>query len=305
MRICHIRAMTEAQLRVLVTVADVGGFSPAAARLSMSQPGVSRAVAALEAELGTALLVRRNGRTAPTAAGKRVLLHAREVLARAEAIRQEAAAERGDSAGRVRLGSFASVSAQLLPGILATLRVRHPGVEVALFEGHDEEVIGWVRERTVDVGVVSRDAPDLDVRPLAADQLVAVLPAAHPLAGHPRATLEQLAAEPFVLSRGGCERLILDTFTASGHAPQVAFEVQEVSTILAMVAEGLGVSLVPSLSAVALPQRVTLRPLAPPVERRLGLAVPSLASAPPAVRALLEVAELASQRLDNQDLGMP
>src|SRR5215217_4063619 len=282
--------MTEAQLRVLVAVADTGGFSPAATRLSMSQPGVSRAVAALEAELGTALLIRRNGRAAPTSAGERVLLHAREVLARTEAIRQEAAAGSGDYAGRVRLGSFASVSAQLLPGILATLRRRHPGVEVALFEGHDEEVLGWVRERAVDVGVVSREAPDLDVRPLAAQ---------------PHATLEQLAAEPFVLSRGGCERLILDAFTAAGHAPQIAFEVHEVSTIVAMVAEGLGVGLVPELSAVGAPSRVALRPLSPRVERRLGLAVPSLADAPPAVRALLDVAELMSQQLDNQGLGMP
>jgi DNA-binding transcriptional LysR family regulator len=287
-----LTAMTEAQLRVLVTVADTGGFSPAAARLSMSQPGVSRAIAALEAELGAELLVRRNGRAAPTAAGERVLRHAREVLARAEAIRQEAAAGGGEFSGRVRLGSFASVSAQLLPGILATLRVRHPGVEVALFEGHDEEVVGWIRERAVDVGVISRDAADLDVRPLAADRLVAVLPTAHALAEQPHATLEQLAAEPFVLSRGGCERIILEAFAAAGHAPRVAFEVHEVSTILAMVAEGLGVSVVPELSAVAVPPRVALRPLAPPVERRLALAVPSLADAPPAVHALLEVAEL-------------
>src|SRR5215216_2828875 len=269
--------MTEAQLRVLVTVADTGGFSPAATRLSMSQPGVSRAVAALESELGTTLLTRRNGRAAPTAAGERVLLHAREMLARAEAIRQEASAAGGVCTGRVRLGSFASVSAQLLPGILATLRVRHPGVEVTLFEGHDEEVIGWVRERAVDVGVVTREAPDLDVRPLAADRLVALL-----------------APEPFILSRGGCERLILETFTAAGHAPRIAFEVHEVSTIVAMVAEGLGVSVVPELSAVAVPARVALRPLSPPVRRPLGLAVPSLAEAPPGVRAFLDVAELAS-----------
>jgi DNA-binding transcriptional LysR family regulator len=134
---------------------------------------------------------------------------------------------------------------------------------------------------------------------------VAVLPAGHPLAARPHATLEQLAAEPFVLSRGGCERLILDTFRAAGHAPQVAFEVHEVSTIVAMVAEGLGVGLVPELSAVGAPSRVALRPLSPRVERRLGLAVPSLADAPPAVRALLDVAELMSQQLDNQGLGMP
>jgi DNA-binding transcriptional LysR family regulator len=282
--------MTEAQLRVLVTVADTGGFSPAAARLSMSQPGVSRAVAALEAELGTPLLTRRGGRAAPTAAGERVLLHAREMLARAEAIRQEAAASAGDATGRVRLGSFASVSAQLLPGILATLRQRHPGVEVTLFEGHDEEVLGWIRERAVDVGVVSRTAPDLDVQPLARDQLMAVLPAAHPLAAEREATLEALAGEPFVLSRGGCERLILEAFAAAGLTPRVAFEVQEAGTIIAMAAEGLGVSVVPELAAAAAPPGVVLRPLLPRVDRELALAVPSLDEAPPAVRALLEAA---------------
>jgi DNA-binding transcriptional LysR family regulator len=78
-----------------------------------------------------------------------------------------------------------------------------------------------------------------------------------------------------------------------------------VSTIVAMVAEGLGVGIVPELSAVGAPPRVALRPLSPGVERRLGLAVPSLADAPPAVRALLDVAELTSQQLDNRGLGMP
>jgi DNA-binding transcriptional LysR family regulator len=286
--------MTEAQLRVLVTVADTGGFSPAAARLSMSQPGVSRAVAALEAELGSTLLTRRGGRAAPTAAGERVLLHAREMLARAEAIRQEAAASTGDATGRVRLGSFASVSAQLLPGILATLRQRHPGVEVTLFEGHDEEVLRWIRERAVDVGVVSRAAPDLEVQPLARDRLMAVLPAAHPLAAEREATLEALAAEPFVLSRGGCERLILEAFAAAGLVPQVAFEVQEAGTIVAMAAEGLGVSVVPELAAGAAPPGVVLRPLLPRVDRELALAVPSLDEAPPAVHALLEAAATVS-----------
>jgi DNA-binding transcriptional LysR family regulator len=281
--------MIEAQLRVLVTVADAGGFSPAAARLSMSQPGVSRAVAALEAELGMPLLLRRNGRAAPTPAGERVLLHAREVLARAEAIRQEAAASGGEFSGRVRLGSIASVSARLLPGVLATLRVRHPGVEVALFEGHDEEVVGWVRERAVDVGVISRDAPDLDVRPLATDHFIAALPPGHALTQRAQVTLEQLATEPFVLSRGGCERLILEAFSAAGHAPQVVF----------------GVSVVAELSAAAVPPGVALRPLAPPLKRRLALAVPSLAAAPPGVRAMLDVAEHRGQTVDNQGLGMP
>lgn len=298
--------MTEAQLRVLVTVAATGGFSPAADQLSMSQPGVSRAVAALEAELGTALLLRRNGRTTPTPAGERVLRHAREMLARAEAIRQEAAAAGGGAAtGRVRLGSFASVSARLLPGILATLRVRHPGVEVTLFEGHDEEVLGWVRERAVDVGVVSRDAPDLDLQPLACDQLMAILPADHRLAAEPAATLEALADEPFVLSRGGCERLIVEAFAAAGLAPRVAFEVQDVSTIVAMTAEGLGVSVVPQLAAGATPPGVAVRPLVPRIDRKLALAVRTLAEAPPAVLALLEVAQHLSEQVDKVDFGVP
>ena len=289
--------MTEAQLRVLVAVADRGGFSPAAAELAMSQPGVSRAVAALESELGAPLLSRGNGRAAPTAAGERVLRHAREVLGRLEAIRQEAAAGSGRTTGRVRLGTFASVSARLLPGILATLRARHPDVEVALFEGHDEEVLGWVRRRAVDVGVVSRSAPDLHTRPLARDELLAVLPTGHALAGEAAITLDALAGEPFVLSRGGCETLIYETFGGAGLEPQVAFEVREVPTGVAMVAEGLGVSLIPELAVGAAPPGVVLRPLAPRVERRLSLAVPSVADAPPAVRALLDTALSSAEQM--------
>ena len=98
------------------------------------------------------------------------------------------------------------MSARLLPGILATLRARHADVEVALFEGHDEEALGWVRQRAVDVGVVSRAAPDLDTRPLARDELLAVLPAGHALADAPAITLADLAGEPFVLVRGAARR---------------------------------------------------------------------------------------------------
>jgi DNA-binding transcriptional LysR family regulator len=290
MRIWHSRdAMTETQLRVLVAVAEAGGFSVAAERLAMSQPGVSRAIAGLEAELGTALLLRTRSRVALTAAGERIVANAREVLARTEAIRQEAASAQGREAGRVRVGSLASVSEQLMPGILGSLRERHPELEVALFEGTDDEVIQWTRDRGVDVGVVAGPVSGLEVRPFFEDEMLAALPASHPLAATdgPISPTE-LTDQPFVMTRAGCERMIFDAFSAAHVAPQVAFEVTETATLLAMVAEGLGVSIVAALGARRPPADVVLRPLVPRVPRRLGLAQLSPGSAPPGVKAFVE-----------------
>jgi len=144
MRVAH-DAMTFAQLQALVAVAECGSFTAAAARLSLTQPGVSRAVQALERELGVALLDRDGAGAQPTAAGDEILAHARAVLAGAERLRQVAGAARGTLTGRVRVGAFQSVAARVLPARIAAFRAQHPGVEVSLLEGTDDEVLAWLR----------------------------------------------------------------------------------------------------------------------------------------------------------------
>lgn len=282
--------MTEAQLRALVAVIEAGSFRAAAARLQMSQPGVSRAVRALEVELGGELVLRGHGTVEATELGERVLRRSRAVLAETEAMRQEPAASNA-ATGRARLGSMPSVSATLLPGLLARLAKRQPGVEVTVVDGHDDELTDWLRSATVDVAIVAASSEDFVLVPLYIDEFLAVLPASHELAEHERVDRRAFARYPFVLTRAGCERLVLKTLADAGVSPPVAHEVTEASSVLALVSEGLGVSIMPALAARRVPRSVVLRPLDPPGPRELSLATLSSRSPSPAVRALIAEAE--------------
>lgn len=131
--------MTLVQLQVLIAIADSGGFTAAAAQLGMSQSAVSHALGALEQELGVTLVERGRPGVRLSEAGKRIVAHARAMSSLEEHIRQEAAS-RGVAAGKLRIESFPSVSARLLPGILRRYTSRYLGVEVVLFEGTDDEV---------------------------------------------------------------------------------------------------------------------------------------------------------------------
>jgi DNA-binding transcriptional LysR family regulator len=284
--------MTEAQLRALLAVVDAGGFGAAADALSMSQSGVSRAVRSLEAELGAALFERGQPSIALTALGELAVRRARSVVGEADALRQEAAAARDGISGRVRLGSMPSVTATVLPELLGRMRRGYAAIEVVLLEGHDLELVDWVRNGTVDVGVVAGEVPGLALQPLITDDLVAALPADHALAAGETVPTAALAGEPFILTRPGCETLVLDALAAAAVRPTVAYEVSEAPTILSMVAQGLGVSVVPSLVARDAPAGVALRPLDPAARRELSLAVPADIEPTPVVRTLLGEARL-------------
>jgi DNA-binding transcriptional LysR family regulator len=274
--------MTEAQLRAFVAVAETGSFDAAARRLHMTQSGVSRAVATLENELGGVLLHRATGRTRLTALGEEALTRSRTILRETAAMRQGVD---GVARGRVRLGSMPSVSVTLLPRLLSRLEDRLPAVEVAVVDGHDDELVGWVRDGIVDIAVVAGEHAGLEQQLLFRDEFLAVLSRRHPLAAAPAVSRAAFAEIPFILTRAGCERLVLELLATSGVRPTIAHEVSEPSAILAMVSEGIGVSIMPSLAARRPPRSVVLLPLDPPAERRLSLATPIGSSPSPAVDA--------------------
>ncbi|HEX4212770.1 MAG TPA: LysR family transcriptional regulator [Candidatus Dormibacteraeota bacterium] len=282
--------MTFVQLRVFVAVVERGGFTAAAEHLEMAQPSVSRAVGALESELGARLLTRGKDGVQPTEAGRAAFTHGREVLRRQDLLLAEVAAAAGRVSGVLRLASFQSVTAGLLPERLRALVARHPQVEVRLFDGTDHEVLAWVEQGAAEIGVVTLPCGSLETVSLAEDEMVAVLPAGHLLAAAPSVTMEALADEPFILSTGGCEPIITAAARAAGVRLRPSYEAREVATILAMVTAGLGVSIVPTLALPPFPEGAVARPLDPKVRRSLALAARSLTDLSPAARAFLEAA---------------
>ncbi|MEW2051612.1 LysR family transcriptional regulator [Streptomyces sp. NPDC005476] len=276
------------QLRAFVAVVDSGGFTSASDKIGLTQSAVSHAVAALEREIGAALISRGRDGVRLTGLGEQILVHARAALRQVELIEEEAAAVRGLRRGRLRIGGFPS-ACQLLPPLIAELRRIHPGIEVALWEGTDQEVAQWLADGLIDLGMrASLAPPAASDLVLTADRVVAVVDKRHPLAAEPDVALADLQDDPLLVSDGGCEPLLDELHAAAGLPLRVTQRVREMTTLLAMVRAGLGVTVVPELS-LASRQGITSLPLRPASCRRVLLDTPAGTPPPAAVQAFQDI----------------
>lgn len=280
------------RLRVLATVAREGSVTGAARALHYAQPSVSHHLARLEAEVGVPLTERHGRGVRLTAAGRLLAARAEEILGRVGAAREELDALVSLSAGRVRLAAFPSALATLVPDVVGRLAREHPGLGVGLVEAEPPEALDALRRGAVDVALVfEHDRSPLDVDGLRAvavlaEELFLVRAGAGPHAGTRPGTpsptdeaapssvkgavdLAPLADAAWI---AGCERCRADLVgrcERAGFTPRVAFETDDYVAVQALVASGVGVSLLPALALQAhRDPRVTVRAL-PGAARRV------------------------------------
>ncbi|MDR9861480.1 MULTISPECIES: LysR family transcriptional regulator [Pseudomonas] len=290
--------MTLTQLEIFSLVAELRGFTLAAHRLGISQSAVSHAMKSLEQELGVELLRRHQSQVELSDIGEQLLLRARAMLGLANTLRQEAADARGMKRGTLRIGSFGPTSSiRLLPSILRRYREAHPGIEVHINEGPDRQVIQWLEERRIDIGFVVLPEERFDTFALIEDQMVALLPTAHPLAARPALSLKELCADPFVLTEAGSSELVLRLFNAAKLQPNIRYRCSQLLSTLDTVSRGDAITLVAEASLPDTQQRdyVTI-PLVPTVNRQVGLAVLDRRQASPAALAFIELAARMNHR---------
>ncbi|MFI6532923.1 LysR family transcriptional regulator [Nonomuraea sp. NPDC050547] len=268
--------MTFTQLRILQAVARTGNMTRAAEELAITQSAVSHALRTLESELGVALLVRGNHGVSLTATGRAVCRRATLILTQVEALEQEVAGVR--ESGSLRVGTIPSANVRLLPPILRRFEDACPRVRLTVMEGSDHEVLEWLETGAADVVTVSAGIPlpaGTTTRTLATDRMLAILPSGHDLAVRDSVTMAELARRPFIMSTGGCEPLITKVAQAAEVSLRCHYRVRDTNSILAMVAEGLGVSIIPELSLPAHSPGVHAVPLDPPAGRTVLLALPA------------------------------
>lgn len=290
LRFVHEAGVTFSQLRVLQAVARTGNVTRAAAELGTSQPAVSHALRALERELDMPLLIRRNDGISLTAVGEAVSRRATLILNQLEALGQEVASARGHADGRLRIGVMPSVNARLMPRVLRAFCARHPEITTTVLEGSDDEVLEWVQTGAVDVATVTGAVRGLATTILTRDRLLAILPAGHRLAAGATVGLPDLAREPFIMSTGGCEPLITGLARRAGVRLRPHYRVRDSNSILAMVAQQLGVTIMPELALPTETSGVCPVPLEPAEQRTIMLAVPADAAPLPTAQALIEQA---------------
>jgi DNA-binding transcriptional LysR family regulator len=292
------------RLRVLSEVVSRGSFSAAAESLSYTQSAVSQAVARLEAETGAELVVRDRRGVRPTAAGATLVEHAEAIFAQVEAAEADLDAVLGIRAGRLRVASFPSAGATLMPLAVATFRARHPGVELTLAEGEPEEIGPRLRAGEFDLallfefpGVRERPGAGLRTVGLLEDPMHVAMPAVHALAGAPALTLEDLRDEDWVQTSASspCARHVVRSCLAAGFEPKVTFESDDYETVQGLVAAGVGVALIPRLALTRVHSGIVVRELAPrsPARKVVAATIPGPGAAPAAktmLRILVDVA---------------
>lgn len=288
-------------LRYFIAVAEELHFGRAAARLHMAQPPLSRQIRQLEDELGVTLLDRARRRVELTPAGRTFLDEARRILAQSErAVRVAQRAGRGEE-GPLSLGFVPAADLDILPRALRLCRERLPDLELELHPMTRCQQVDALRGGRIQVGILFLPIDDdgLAVEPLRREPLVVVLPEDHRLARRDRLRMIDLQDEPmisFPRARRGRDHMTITACRQAGFEPRMSYATDRIETNLALVAAGLGVSLLPASIRNLRRSGVVYRPLVLPAPHlEMAAAVPRDA-APDGVAAFLRILREAAGR---------
>lgn len=288
------------RLRYFIAVAEELHFGRAAERLNMAQPPLSQAIRRLEAELGVTLLHRSTRRVDLTDAGRGYLARARKILGEVDEAAHEARRVAAGAVGHLAIGCVGSATYSLLPAISRGLSMELPGVDFS-FRGEmlAPDQATALRTGEIDLALLRPPSadPSLTVLPLRRDRLVVAVPADHRLAALPQLAVTDLAGAGLIVHSADRRSVMYDVvvglFRDAGAEPRIRHEVGETSTLITLVAGGLGVAVVPEpVTALAL-EGVAYRPLASPaVDVELAIAHRTDRTEPHLARAVSLIREI-------------
>jgi DNA-binding transcriptional LysR family regulator len=293
------------RLRVLRELAERGTVAATAEALSFTPSAVSQQLSALEREAGVVLLEREGRRLALTDAGRTLVAHADAVLAQLERAEAELRAGAEEITGTLRIAAFSSFARSVLPGVAAAM-LRHPRLDVHVRDAEPHDSVPLLRLGELDVVIaqrfpyVPRDfGPAFHVVDLFGDPLHLATGPAHDDA---TPAFAALAGRPWVAGHPGtsCHEVVLHACHAAGHEPRIVGFSNDFAVVLSLVAQDVGIALVPEIAHDQAPPEVRLRALEPPLERRVLAIVRAGSEKRPAIAAFLAELEAASADRRNQ-----
>jgi DNA-binding transcriptional LysR family regulator len=285
------------RMKVLREVAAESSFSAAAQKLGYTQSAVSQQVAALERETGTILIERNPRGIRLTDAGEALVRHADGILARLADAEAELEAIAGLRGGRLRLGSFPTAGATLMPKAIAAFSHEHPGVELSLAEADPMESIPRLKAGELDLVLVDDtsgvlDQDEVDFEHILDDPLHIALPRDHPLVDRQRLRFEDLAEDPWIqpTQACACSRHAEEACAKAGYSPRVAYESDDFGVVQGLVAAGVGVALIPELALVGERPDIIVRAIGKkPIVRKIYAATLANGYRSPALAEMLEI----------------
>lgn len=265
--------MTFNQVQVLLKVIESGSITRASEQLGYTQSAVSQIINGLETELGVKLLIRNRKGVTPTNIGEKVSSHYREMNRLWNCIKDEVNSYQGLNQGQIRIGTIPSIAAKVLPNLIGRFKKKYPNIELLLFEGSSEDIVTWLNNNEVDIGVYHDIASNLYSSKILQDQLYVCLPKTHPSAKQDCVTISDIIDSCFIMPNMDCDQLITKVFHENGYEPNIKYKIQDISTILSMVQEDIALTILPELSLPEELPNITVCPLSPSVERVIVVSV--------------------------------
>ncbi len=280
-----MNALNIAKYKCFLTAVEQGSLTRAAELLGCTQSAVSHSIESLEKELGFSILKRSRAGVYLTDEGAKLLPCVRQLLNSAEQLNQMAASIRGLDAGLVRIGAFTSVAVHWLPPILKEFQADYPKVEFTLLNGDYHDVEKWLTEGSIDIGFINMPSElDCECTALMEDRLLAILPKNSRFQNYPRFPLVECEKEPFISLLKSSDHDARRALNAANVKPNVRFYTKDDYAIIAMVEQGLGMSIMPELLLKGRQDNIQTMPLIPEAKRIIGMAIAAGDKAGPATR---------------------
>ena len=195
----------------------------------------------------------------------------------------------GLESGNIRIGTFSSVSCHWLPSLMKDFKQMYPSVHFQLQQGEYTSIVQYITEGSVDFGFVNpKAAGELQTVPLKEDEMLAVFPVHHPLAEQQTVTLEDLLNEAFILLEEGELSEPLEIFKEHDLQPNIEYRVHDDYTIMSMIENGLGISILPQLVLNKVSYRIVTKEITPPIVRTIGIAYKNKQTLPIASRNFID-----------------
>jgi len=265
------------QLEYFQTLARMQHVTRAAEALSLSQPALSRSIARLEEELGVPLFDRQGRTIKLNRYGQLFLKRVDRMLMEFHVGKQELNDLVHPEHGEVALGFLHTLGTSMIPDLIGAFRGKSPSISFQLIQSHSYSLLEHLNAGELDICLVAEPGETnmpIQWTPLWSEEILVILPEAHPLAGADSLLLDEIADESFIfLKKGYALRDTTDRlFQQMGISPKIAFEVEEISTVAGLVAAGLGISLLPN-AGLDKSKIVQIRVRQPKCQRVIGMAV--------------------------------
>lgn len=298
MKIIHERhSMNIDNYRVFLHAVRTKNLTAAAEQLGYTQSGVSHIIAQLEREFGFPLLIRSKSGITLTQDGERMLAPIRDVVNRDEQLHQLADEIKGLRSGRLRVGAFSSVATQWLPQIIKGFNKIYPNIEFDVSVGTYRAIEDMITGEEIECGFMTCvTGKNMHFIPLKQDRLLALLPDEHPLSEFPSLPLGAIEGLDFIIPGEGSNYDVGQILKTAHIKPKVRFSVSDDYAAIAMVKEGLGMTIMPELIIAGASNVSRAMELDPPCTRTIGLATRPNMNISPACKAFIDYVSAWAER---------